>query len=227
MAKTIREVVAVFDDTKSLDAAVYALQARGLDRAAFSLLASEAAVAEKVGHRYRQVKDVEDDPDVPRSTFFSRVSRLETDYLPAPILASVGALVLFGVGTFLPVLVAAGTGGLIGVALSRVLHEQHAARVQEQLTHGGLLLWVNVRNTTEEETAMEVLRGHTRRMMFTHTTLPYSGNPRLPSGGYGRVAALSSSSVPCAAIVPVVVGGPFSIHSNATAISAPTSGPIR
>jgi len=168
MAKTIREVVAVFDDTKSLDAAVYALQARGLDRAAFSLLASEAAVAEKVGHRYRQVKDVEDDPDVPRSTFFSRVSRLETDYLPAPILASVGALVLFGVGTFLPVLVAAGTGGLIGVALSRVLHEQHAARVQEQLTHGGLLLWVNVRNTTEEETAMEVLRAHSAHDVHAH-----------------------------------------------------------
>src|SRR5665213_389468 len=168
MAVTIREVVAVFDDTKSLDGAVYALETRGFDRAAFSLLASEAAVAEKIGHRYQQMKDVEDDPDVPRGTFFSRVSRLEMDYLPAPILASVGVLVLVGVGTLLPVLVAAGAGGLLGASLSRVLHEQHAARVQEQLAHGGLLLWVNVRNANEEQTAMEVLRAHSAHDVHAH-----------------------------------------------------------
>src|ERR1019366_8117206 len=70
MSETIREIVAVFDDTEALDSAVYALETRGFDRAAFSLLASEAAVAKKLGHRYQQVKEVEDDPNVPRGTFF-------------------------------------------------------------------------------------------------------------------------------------------------------------
>ena len=83
MPEAIREVVAAFDDTNALDDAVYALETRGFDRAAFSLLANERAVEEKLGHRYQNVKEVEDDPNVPRATFFSRISRLEADYLPA------------------------------------------------------------------------------------------------------------------------------------------------
>ena len=63
---------------------------------------------------YQQVKEVEDDPEVPRQTLFSRISRLEADYLPTLILASVGALVLFGVGSTLPLLIAAGAGPLFG-----------------------------------------------------------------------------------------------------------------
>ena len=40
MAETIREAVAVFDDSNALDDAVYSLETHGFDRAAFSLLAS-------------------------------------------------------------------------------------------------------------------------------------------------------------------------------------------
>ncbi|HEY5237058.1 MAG TPA: hypothetical protein VIJ62_01655 [Rhizomicrobium sp.] len=168
MPNTIREIVAAFDGTDDLDKAVYALETRGFDRAAFSLLASEDAVAKKLGHRYQQVSEVEDEPNVPRDTFFSRVSRFEADYLPAPILASVGALVFVGVGSMLPVLIAAGTGAALGVALSRMMHEHHATRVQEQLARGGLLLWVNVRNTDEEQTALGVLRAHSAHDVHTH-----------------------------------------------------------
>jgi hypothetical protein len=168
MPDTIREVVAVFDDVDALDTAVYALQTRGFDRAAFSLLAAEKTVEQKLGHRYQQVKDVEDDPAVPRETFFSRVSRLEADYLPAPALAAVGALVTIGVGSILPVLVAAGAGGLLGAALSRMIQQKQAIRVQEQLARGGLLLWVNVRNPHEEETALDVLGAHAGRDVHAH-----------------------------------------------------------
>jgi len=100
--------------------------------------------------------DLEDDPGVPRETFFSRISRLEADYLPAPALAAVGTLVMFGAGSLLPVLVAAGAGGLLGVALGRMNQQKYATRVQEQLARGGLLLWVNVCTSHEEETALEV-----------------------------------------------------------------------
>ena len=158
MSDTIREVVAAFNDVETLDSAVYTLETQGFDRAAFSVLAAEKTVEEKLGHRYRQVREVEDDPEVPRETFFSRISRLEADYLPAPALAAVGALVMIGVGSLLPVLVAAGAGGLIGAALGRLIQQKHATRVQEQLARGGLLLWVNVRNSHEEETALEALR---------------------------------------------------------------------
>lgn len=168
MPETIREVVAVFDDADALDTTVYAHKTRGFDRAAFSLLASEDAVAQKLGHRYQQVSEVEDDPKVPRDTFFSRVSRLEVDYLPAPALASVGALMLAGTGAALPILIAAGAGALIGASLSRVMHKHHATRVQEQIARGGLLLWVSVRDTREEKAALEVLRAHSAHDVHAH-----------------------------------------------------------
>jgi len=168
MQQTSREVVAVFDDVDGLDKAVYALETRGFDRAAFSLLASEHAIAERLGHRYRQVAEVEDDPQVLRETFFSRASRLEAEYLPAPALAAIGALIIAGTGTLLPVVIAASGGALIGAALGRLMHERHATRVREQLERGGLLLWVNVRNVTEENTALEVLRAHSAHDVHAH-----------------------------------------------------------
>lgn len=168
MSGNIQEVVAVFDDTDTLDKAVYALETRGFDRAAFSLLASEDAVAQRLGHRYQRVRDTEDDLEVPRNTFFSRVSRIEAEYLPAPVLAAVGALALAGTGGLLPAVIAAGSGALIGAALGRLMHLRHAVRVREQLERGGLLLWVSVRNTREEETALEVLRTYSAHDVHTH-----------------------------------------------------------
>ena len=168
MPEFTREVVAVFDDAEALDEAVYALETRGFDRAAFSLLASEEAVAQKLGHRYRRAKETEDNPEVPRETFFSRVSRLEAEYLPTPALAAVGALILAGTGTILPAVIAAGGGALIGAALGRMMHERHATRVREQLERGGILLWVNIRNVHEEETALEVLRARSAHDVHVH-----------------------------------------------------------
>jgi hypothetical protein len=167
MTQNLREVVAVFDDLKTLESTIYELETKGFDRAAFSMLASEQAVKDKLGHHYRQVKEVEDDPKVPRATFFSRISRLEAEYLPAPALAAIGVLMLAGTGT-LPVLIAAGGGALIGAALGRLMHERQATRVQEQLDRGGLLLWVNVRNTGEEETALKVLRSRSAHDVHAH-----------------------------------------------------------
>jgi hypothetical protein len=168
MSQTIREAVAVFDDPETFDAVVYELETRGFDRAAFSLLASEDAVTHKLGHRYQQIKEVEDDPNVPRETFFSRVSRLEAEYLPTPILASVGVLMFAGIGVGLLTVIAASSGALLGAALGRLMHERYATRVQEQLARGGLLLWVNVRNAREENVALEVLRAHSAHDVHVH-----------------------------------------------------------
>jgi hypothetical protein len=49
---------------------------------------------QKLGHPYQRVSETEDAPKVPRDAFFSRISRLEAEYLPDPALATVGALTL-------------------------------------------------------------------------------------------------------------------------------------
>jgi hypothetical protein len=159
MSKTIREVVAAFGNAAALDNAVFDLETHGFDRAAFSVLATEDTVARELGHRYRQVREVEDDPLVPRETFFSKMSRLEAVYLPAPGLASLGWLTLAGVGGAVPAVIAAGIGGLIGAVLGGLIQQHYATRVQEQLARGGIVLWVNVRDSAEEEHALQILRG--------------------------------------------------------------------
>jgi hypothetical protein len=168
MPQAIKEAVAVFDTTETLEAAVFELETRGFDRAAFSLLASEAAVTQKLGHGYDLIKQVEDNPDVPRETFFSRVSQLEAEFLPAPGLAAIGMLMLFGVGGALPAIIAAGGGALIGAGLGRLIHQHNVTRIKEQLARGGLLLWVNVRNAEEEAKALQILRTHSAHDVHIH-----------------------------------------------------------
>jgi hypothetical protein len=140
LPKTIREVVAAFDNDTALDSAEFDLETHGFDRAAFLVLATEATVARELGDRYRQVREVEDDPVVPRETFFSRTSRLEADYLPAPVLALLRWLTPAGVGSGVPAVVAAGTGGLIGAVPGGLIQQHYTTRVQEQLARGGILL---------------------------------------------------------------------------------------
>jgi hypothetical protein len=159
MSDEFRKVVAAFDDPAALDRAVFELETQGFDRAAFSVLATEHTVARTLGHRYQQVREMEDDPLVPRETFFSSMSRLEAETLPAPALASVGWLALAGVGGGIPAVIAAGAGGLIGAALGDLIHHHHAVRIQEQLARGGVVLWVSVHDAASEEKAVRVLAG--------------------------------------------------------------------
>ena len=169
MPISIREIVAAFDDPAALDNAVFALETEGFDRAAFSVLATEETVASALGHRYQQVREVEDDPRVPREAFFSHMSRLEAEAFPAPALASLGWLALAGVGGPIPAVVAAGAGGLIGAVLGGFIHHHHVARAQEQLARGGLVLWVSVRDAAAEEKAMRVLWEQGAHDLHVHT----------------------------------------------------------
>ena len=59
---TIREAVGVLDDAKSLEDAIDELESSGFDRAEISLLASEHAIEEKLGHVYTKTEELEDDP---------------------------------------------------------------------------------------------------------------------------------------------------------------------
>ena len=170
MPNRIREVVGVFDGTDALEDVVFDLETKGFDRGAFSLLASEHTVKRKLGHRYRRVQDMEDEPKAPRETFFSRASRLEAEFGPAPALALIAA-VAFGLGSAaitLPILIAAGTGAAVGVLLGRMFHRSYAERIQEQVERGGLLLWVSVYNRQQERKALSAFKAHGARDVHVH-----------------------------------------------------------
>lgn len=178
----VREAVGVFAAEDTLQAAIDDLESHGFDRAEISLLASENTVERKLGRRYRKVQELEDDPEVPRTCYVSRESlgAAEGSLLGAPLYAgatagAAGAAVISG-GSLLAALagatVAGGAGALVGGALARLLGERYAQRLNEQLEHGGLLLWVRTWNTEDEMHAVEILRRHAGEDVHVHGGIP-------------------------------------------------------
>jgi hypothetical protein len=75
--QTIREAVGVFHDRGSFQSAVENLMSAGFDRAELSLLAGARAIEEKLGHAYRKIQELEDDPTVPRAAYVGNHSLAE------------------------------------------------------------------------------------------------------------------------------------------------------
>lgn len=174
---TIREAVGVFDDGAHLQAAIDALSSAGFDRAELSLLASGRAVDEKLHRAYRKVEELEDDARVPRTAYVSTEEIGEAEgaligslmYVGA--IAAVGGIVASG-GTLAGAIVAAalagGAGGVTGSILAKLVEHHHADHLQDQLAHGGMLLWVRTRDPAHEARAREILTRHGARDVHVH-----------------------------------------------------------
>jgi len=174
---TITEAVGVFSSEKELEAVADELMSHGFDRADVSLLASEEAVVEKLGHRYRSVRDIEDDPKIPTTAFVTEEGLGAAQggvigsllYLPA--LAGVAVVVASG-GTMAAAIAAAailgGVGGGIGGVLARIIGNEHADRIEDQLEHGGLLLFVRTSTPEAEKAAVDILTRNGGRDVHLH-----------------------------------------------------------
>lgn len=175
--ETVREAVAVFDDSKSLEDAIEELQSFGFNRAEISLLASEPAIKEKLGHIYAKTEELEDDPNVPRVAYISTESIGDAEaaligtpmYIAAVTAAGIVTAAGGPLATIIGAVLAAGGGGaVIGVVLATLIGEHHAHYLQEQLDHGGLLLWVRTRDEEHEMRALEILSKHSAHDVHVH-----------------------------------------------------------
>lgn len=174
----LREAVAVFDTADTLQEAVDDLMSSGFDRTELSLLAAEHAVEEKLGHKYEKVAELEDEPNTARCCYVSTESIGDAEgaliggplYVAACLAAGV---VLASGGTMAAAIIGAslagGAGGFIGGILAKLVGERHARHLQEQLEHGGLLLWVRTRDDAHEKRAVEILEKHSGRDVHVHT----------------------------------------------------------
>lgn len=171
------EAVGVFDDAGALQEAIDELLSSGFNRAEISLLASERAVEEKLGHAYEKVAELEDDPSVPRAAYVSTEALGDAEggligglvYVGA--LAAAGAVVASGgalAAAIAGAAMAGGAGGLIGTVLAKLVGDHHAHYLQEQLGHGGLLLWVRTRDREHERRAVEILSKHSAHDVHAH-----------------------------------------------------------
>jgi hypothetical protein len=173
----IREAVAYFDSGKDLEAAIDELLSSGFNRAEISLLASDRAVEKELGHKYQKVSELEDDPVVPRACYVptETIGDAQGAIIATPLylaaLSAIGAIVATG-GSILAVLVGAavagGAGGALGAGLAKLVGDQHAKHIQEQLNHGGLLLWVRTWDGADEERAVAILSRHSGHDVHVH-----------------------------------------------------------
>jgi hypothetical protein len=195
---TVREAVGIFSRPKDLQFAIDELLSSGFDRAELSLLASESAVEEKLGHRYEKVSDLEDDPKVPRVAYVSTEAIGEAQggligglmfvgalTAAGGVVASGGTLAAAIIGTVL----AGGAGGLIGSILAKWVGDQHGEYLHEQVDRGGLLLWVRTPDTKDETRAVEILRRHSGSDVHVHS-LP------IPDEAVGLVMVTMNTSGP-------------------------------
>lgn len=79
--------------------------------------------------------------------------------------AAAGAGLLATVGL---TVATAGTGALIGVALAALLARRRRLGFDEQVEHGGLLLWVRTPTPDLEEHALAILRRHAAHHVHAH-----------------------------------------------------------
>ena len=174
---TVREAVGVFSSPEDLQDAIDELLSSGFHRAQLSLLASEQAVADKLHHQYEKAATLANDPGVPRAAYVSTEAiggaegGLIGGFVYVGAVGAAGAIVASG-GTIAAAIAAAalagGAGGYIGSILAKWVGDHHANYLQEQMEHGGLLLWVHARDATIEERAVEILKKHSGVDVHVH-----------------------------------------------------------
>jgi hypothetical protein len=173
---TDTEAVALFDDVKSLQAAIDELLTSGFDQGCLSVLGNEKAIEDKLGHSYGSTRDLEDNPNVPRATWVpdeSIVAEAACIGTPAYLSAIIGSLMVFASGGTLLggvaiAAVAGGAGATVGTALAGIVGHEHAKHLNENLNRGGLLLWVRTRDVEAEKKALDVLRRHSGQDVHLH-----------------------------------------------------------
>lgn len=175
--ETVREAVAVFDDADSLQAAMDDLQMHGFMRQELSILANDKAVEKKLGYIYRRVEEAESDPKAPRAVFVQNETVREAEAVAVGFPLYVAAITATGIvvasgGTVLNAIIAAtaagAVGAAIGTALASFIDKSYTEYIQEQLDHGGLLLWVHLRSPAMEEQALEILKKHAAQDVHIH-----------------------------------------------------------
>lgn len=174
---TGREAVGIFHRTEDFQNAIDELLSSGFDRAELSLLASETAVASKLGHHFRKITALADARGVPRAAYVSPEAIGDAEgaligglfYVGATLAA--GAIVVSGGTLALAIAataVAGSAGGLIGSILAHKLGDHHGRYLQDQIERGGLLLWVHTRNCKDEERAVRILKTHCGDNVHVH-----------------------------------------------------------
>ncbi len=173
----LREIVGVFHSVEQLEAAIAELASEGFDRAEMSILGEEHLLSGDASTSVQDTSRLADDPKAPRQPIISnddiRQGRTLATSLAGVVAAFVatGATILTGGGVAAAVIGAAAAGGgasAVVNAVGRFAGNKHHAFFEEQLRHGGILLWAALREPDDEGTARRVLGRHGATDVHVH-----------------------------------------------------------
>lgn len=173
----IPEAVGVFGTEKDLRSAFYDLRMVGFSRYDISVLARQEILEEKLGKSYWRASDLEDDPEAPRAAFVSEEAIGELEGAIGGGFLFLGsyiamAAMLTPASTLAASIAAIAIGGspaaVIGTLLARRVGKRHKNYYANQIDHGGILLWVRVRDKEREELAVRIMKGHSGRDVHVH-----------------------------------------------------------
>lgn len=184
-----REAVALFDDYDDLVAAVEELELAGFDRVQINLMRSCKAAELRLGRPIEDIRELEDEPTVPLGGWVDRHELTEGKVALAAGLAYVGSLVAIGAvvagggghAAIIAAAAAAGSAtGALGLWLMRLVGRRRAGEISEQLSRGGLLLWVQTRSREQERIAIGILERHWTRDVHLHDLTHSCGTLQMP-----------------------------------------------
>ena len=170
-----REVVGIFPDYASLEAAIDELELSGFARCELSLAArQDGAQAEE------SVIKLADDPHARRTDHFctealgGAAGALIGGFAVVPAMGTAMAVTGAGMGLAAAIGVVAltgGTGALIGAAAAYIVSRKWHAGHNQQAAKGGLLLWVGIRSAPEEDKALCILKRYAAHHVHSHELL--------------------------------------------------------
>lgn len=163
----IKEAVAVFDTPDDLFAAIDAIRYAGFSRADVSVLADEETIEAKLNDAFWKAESLVDNPEAPRRAYISEeaVGAAEGALVGAPLY--VGAFIALGAiaapamplsAAIAAVVVGGGAGAALGGLLAARVGKRHAEYLENQIGHGGLILWVRTDTEEKGKKALEILK---------------------------------------------------------------------
>jgi len=176
-AINIPEAVGVFDSFEDLQKAFYDLRMVGFSRYDISLLGKQEVLQEKLGKAYWRASELEDNPEAPRAAFVSEEAMGELEggivggfFFLGSYVAM--AAMLTAASTLAASIAAIAIGGVpaavIGTLLARRVGKHHKEYYTTQIEHGGILLWVRVKDKEREDVALKIMKEHSGRDVHVH-----------------------------------------------------------
>lgn len=154
-------IVGVLPSAAALQSVVDRLAVSGFDRAQFGVLAAKDAFVDKSALALANDRETPTDAELEPESEGALAGALIGGLAYVGAAAAAGAVILTGGGLGLALAALVGAGGAAGLAGALVahgFHQEHADMICDQIAHGGLVLWIQPRDASQEANAVSELK---------------------------------------------------------------------